>query len=119
MSAEYTFHVLSQVSAGELRASYVSPLGEALGSSNLVPLTSFHVPFRFADFALPSVSVINHCCEYTSMLSPPRESLSWGSSRDPGHNALGLAGVTADQPLHPQESSCMRPPYTPTVIRFY
>lgn len=48
---------------------------------------SLHLPFPFADFALSSFSVTNHCCAYDSMLSPPCEPQKGGCLGDPQDNA--------------------------------
>lgn len=48
--------------AGELSASRVTPLGEALGSSHLVSLVFASEPFPFADSVLHSFTVISHIC---------------------------------------------------------
>ena len=66
-------HVWSQFIAGELSASYVTPLG-SLGSlawlweaCTWFPWPLSHEPFPFADFALYSFIVINHICDYDSL----------------------------------------------------
>ena len=68
--------MLSDLSAGRI-VSCVTPLRE--DSWKLMPgfiQTLLHVPFPIADFALYPFAVINHSCEYNSMLSPVSPSKS-------------------------------------------
>lgn len=64
----YTYYYTSLLE--ELSSSYVTPLGKDSWSSCSFHLDFVHVPVPFADFAWCSFSVINHSCEYRSMLSP-------------------------------------------------
>lgn len=64
---------------GELRASWVTPLGEGLRSLLLVSLDFTPGVFPFADFVLYSSDVIYHSHEYDYLLSLvtcPSESLN-------------------------------------------
>lgn len=63
--------MLSQITAGGTKLSYVTPLGE--DSWKLVPgfLQALpHVPFPFADYALHLCTVINDSSERNYTLSP-------------------------------------------------
>lgn len=56
------WHVPHVVTAGELSASHVTPLGEALEAHTRFPWSLPPEPFPFADFVLYSFTVISHIC---------------------------------------------------------
>lgn len=63
--ADNTSYILSHMLPGELRAIYVSPLGEKhLKVISWLLLDSPYAPFSFADFNLHSFPVIRHNHEY-------------------------------------------------------